>query len=692
MRASPIRYLVPPLVAARRVQAGRRTPSIPLLLLAAFLLPAAPALARDRTQDVERFRPGAGPGRLIGEEQPEVLEHLGFSGSLLLGYSSKPLVFDSASRGIVPVVSSKLGMDLAVALGLWGRAEVGAVLPLALSMSGEAPPAAEAAGLPAGEGTGLGDVRLAVKVALLQGGPFALSLVGQGSLPSGDEARYLGDGAWGGSVAATSQLDLGRTSLVADAGYRLRHVDALPGTYAGDELIFAGGGLVQVLPEKLDLRAEIAGATGVGSAAFGGESETMLETRFAAGIQPAPSLGLLLGAGIPVLHGVGTPSWRVFAGVSWAPRDFDRDRDGVLDAQDDCKGQAEDHDGFEDEDGCPDLDNDKDGVPDAQDRCPLDPEDVDRFEDADGCPDEDNDGDGVSDLDDGCPDQAEDVDGFQDDDGCPDEDNDGDGIPDPQDLCPFEAEDRDGNKDDDGCPDDDDDGDGIPDAADRCPKEHETWNARDDGDGCPDEGKGRSLLSIEVAQGRIRQIVPIVFAKGDSDPTSASYALLDQLASLLRLHQGLLKIRLVGFAEPGEGDAGFRHVLGEARAQAVLAFLLDAGVDATKLEAASGEPAPPQAAAPAPAAVPGAPAATGPPPAPSAPTAAAGPQPNPEPPATSAPKPGPTPAATAPAPAPEHPAAAPAPAATAPTKASAPAFVRPRGEKVAIQILEAVGK
>jgi outer membrane protein OmpA-like peptidoglycan-associated protein len=45
-------------------------------------------------------------------------------------------------------------------------------------------------------------------------------------------------------------------------------------------------------------------------------------------------------------------------------------------------------DGFQDEDGCPDLDNDKDGVPDSVDKCPNEPETINGKDDDDGCPDE----------------------------------------------------------------------------------------------------------------------------------------------------------------------------------------------------------------------------------------------------------------------------------------------------------------
>jgi len=99
----------------------------------------------------------------------------------------------------------------------------------------------------------------------------------------------------------------------------------------------------------------------------------------------------------------------------------DTDGDGILDKDDKCPNEAEDKDGFEDEDGCPDLDNDKDGVADKDDKCPNEAEDKDGFEDEDGCPDLDNDKDGIADTEDKCPNEPETVNDYQDEDGCPDE-------------------------------------------------------------------------------------------------------------------------------------------------------------------------------------------------------------------------------------------------------------------------------
>ena len=113
----------------------------------------------------------------------------------------------------------------------------------------------------------------------------------------------------------------------------------------------------------------------------------------------------------------------IIFGASFAPfYNTDPDNDGITSSTDFCPDQPEDFDGFEDEDGCPDLDNDGDGILDVNDKCPNEPEDSDGFENEDGCPDLDNDGDGILDVDDKCPNEAEDFDGFMDDDGCPDKD------------------------------------------------------------------------------------------------------------------------------------------------------------------------------------------------------------------------------------------------------------------------------
>ncbi len=252
----------------------------------------------------------------------------------------------------------------------------------------------------------------------------------------------------------------------------------------------------------------------------------------------------------------------------------DGDGDGILDDKDKCPMQAEDKDGFEDEDGCPEADNDSDGIPDTDDKCPNKAEDKDGWEDKDGCPELDNDKDGIPDNKDKCPNKAEDKDGFRDSDGCPEPDNDGDGIPDADDKCPNEA----GPASEKGCPIKDADKDGIPDKLDKCPNKPESFNGYKDDDGCPDK---KSLVVITKNEIKIMQ--KVYFEIGKADIKKVSFTLLDTVAVVLNKHPEITKIEVQGHTDD-TGNDSMNLKLSKERARSVLNYLVEKGVATTRLE------------------------------------------------------------------------------------------------------------
>lgn len=271
------------------------------------------------------------------------------------------------------------------------------------------------------------------------------------------------------------------------------------------------------------------------------------------------------------------PDWGVWFAIakSGSVLPQDKDKDGIADKDDQCPDQAEDLDGHEDSDGCPDPDNDGDGIRDEQDRCPDLAEDVDGFQDEDGCPDLDNDQDGVPDAKDKCPNEPEDFDGDQDEDGCPDlvKDSDNDGVADDLDRCPLQAEDVDGFQDDDGCPDLDNDLDGIPDTDDKCPNSPETFNGFQDEDGCPDE---RPIDSQFVLQG-------VTFESGSAALTPDSYRVLDEVVRSLMAYPEV-RVEIQGYTD-SVGKAGANLSLSQRRAESVKQYLVNAGIDPSRLVA-----------------------------------------------------------------------------------------------------------
>lgn len=221
----------------------------------------------------------------------------------------------------------------------------------------------------------------------------------------------------------------------------------------------------------------------------------------------------------------------------------DSDGDGMRDDVDECPEDPEDFDGFEDDDGCPELDNDGDGIPDADDKCPLVPEDMDGWQDDDGCPesDDDADGDGILNVDDKCPNEPEDFDKFQDEDGCPDPDNDGDGILDKADKCPLEP--------------------GV--------------KAKE---GCPFELVKVTEKAIVISQ-------KVFFELDKATIKEESFELLNQVAGTINAFPRIKKIEIAGHTDHA-GSEKYNNKLSQERADSVMKYLVEEGeVDPARLQA-----------------------------------------------------------------------------------------------------------
>ena len=259
-------------------------------------------------------------------------------------------------------------------------------------------------------------------------------------------------------------------------------------------------------------------------------------------------------------------SWETTAGLMYTiggPKDADLD--GIEDEEDGCPDVAEDIDNFEDHDGCPEADNDQDTVLDVDDACPNEAEDADGFEDENGCPDSDNDGDGLLDVDDTCPDEA----GSEKAAGCPDADN--DMLADSEDECPDEA----GALSAYGCPDGDEDG--VPDHRDECPEEAAPVTANKlRSNGC--------AAIVYISDNALVVTEKIQFSSGRATIRRASHGLLDKIAAVLERYPGIKKLQVKGYTD-SDGDDTMNLDLSQARVDAVVAYLVEEGIETGRLEA-----------------------------------------------------------------------------------------------------------
>ena len=448
------------------------------------------------------------------------------------------------------------------------------------------------------------DARVGLKFGLYADPHVAVTAIGSVFLPFGDDQMLLGDRnlVYEPKLAFEYRPDrIHQTRVVANGAVRFRQravleaydtqdamatdADAKVFLDVGSEAVASVGAMYELTPRTvaaLEAQAFVPlpdalgyGAchryngktcSSIGSADYWpgakhGDLTTLVTLGMMLRVSADVTADLMVGTGRGGARG---DEFRITTGIVWSPQPLgaaapgrnDRDGDGIPDSVDACPDEPEDKDGYQDDDGCPDLDNDGDGIPDAEDKCPNDPEDKD---------------------------------GYQDEDGCPEPDNDNDGIPDSRDKCPNDPEDKDGFEDDDGCPDMDNDGDGFPDSVDKCPNDPETVNGFEDDDGCPDV---RATTGPEERPDRIDlKGQPITFDKTNK-LTPAAKTLLGQVATIVRARK--LTIRVEVHVALGTKSTNANAIAAQKkkdkataqrRAQEVLDFLVAQGVPQTQVQA-----------------------------------------------------------------------------------------------------------
>jgi outer membrane protein OmpA-like peptidoglycan-associated protein len=593
---------------------------LPVAVAVLALVGAADARAQASDVPGERLRPATTSAGVIDVESGAVTPHLGWNATLWGAYALDPLVVYRGNERLGAFVGHRVGSDIVFSLGLFDWIELAADLPVIVYQASDPGSLGDAA--PAISAFGLGDVRLAPKIRLLRASEqlVDLAIIPALGAPTGTPANesFTGEGQFTflPELAVSRRFDDGVLAGLVVAGNALARIrpeeKALLGTPFGHE--FVGRlGVGYRLHERLDvpLRIDLSSSLGTPLLApfsTGDVTGAELMAALTADVLRLPAVagagdGLVVqafgGGAFGLAGGAGTPAARAFIGLrAEKPADIDLDDDFVADKDDQCPGEAEDKDGHDDSDGCPDPDNDGDGVVDGVDVCRDVAEDDDGFEDDDGCPDPDNDGDAILDADDTCPKEAgpkenagcpwpdADNDGTLDKDdrcpsvpgvaalgGCPDQD--GDGVTDLEDACPALA----GPKTPyDGCPDTD--GDGFTDDKDKCPTEAETVNNVDDDDGCPDQGK----VLVSLQSDKIEILDKVFFDSGKATIQSKSFALLDQVVTVLRTHRELKKVRVEGHTDDA-GPDDKNLALSQARADAVRAYLVERGIAAERLEA-----------------------------------------------------------------------------------------------------------
>lgn len=234
-----------------------------------------------------------------------------------------------------------------------------------------------------------GEAALDLRVVLLPGGAerFGVAFVSGLVWPLGDSTALLSPAGMGASGGLAVDYRIGPTLWALNSRVHYAQPSELS-VPMGPFASFDAGAQWEV-GDRLAVSAELSADSQLDRLLGLGQG-TAVEATAGARLAFTESLGLRVGVGRGLSDGIGAPNWRVLAGLSFTPpaQVKDIDADGVLDARDNCPELAEDLDGFQDLDGCPDSDNDGDGIVDVADSCPMEPEDKDGWRDGDGCPED----------------------------------------------------------------------------------------------------------------------------------------------------------------------------------------------------------------------------------------------------------------------------------------------------------------
>lgn len=368
----------------------RRTRSSALVLALALIGSSTAKRARAGGLDGERFAPSVGAEGTFGVEHPSVAAHLDWGLGLFLNYANDQIVVRDGNDVLVRVLKDSVTADLVGSIGLFGFAELGVGLPVHVVYDGDGYVNGPAVLQPH---AGVGDLRLVPKFALIRRITRAQRLqLGIGvpvTLPTGDPEQARGAG--GLTVAPKLLFAFHRSGIGVgfDVGYMFRaeHPANLPYGDAVTIEPWAAYAATDDLTLRVEVNAEKEVRAAIRGADFPVEILGGLDYRIGA-------VDLFGGASFGVTDGIGAPAYRIITGIRYryygdgggGGGDYysgdDPDGDGVRGHRDRCPNQAEDEDGFEDWDGCPESDNDRDGIPDDDDECPDMPGDSAH----DGCP------------------------------------------------------------------------------------------------------------------------------------------------------------------------------------------------------------------------------------------------------------------------------------------------------------------
>lgn len=293
----------------------------PLLFVLVLLLAPALVWAGGEGFNAHLFSPAHFQGRYLTFEDAQTMPQYNWALGVYLDYANAPVEVRTDNRRSTGILDSLLTVDLTGGFSFHEMVNIGLHAPLHLYNRGRSfDDLGDADGATSRQNrTSLGDMRLTGKVRLLEEGiwPMGVAVMPFLTFPTGDETRMLGEGRVTAGLLATYEIDLAWVRMALSGGWHYRGSAKTLQTTVRNGFPF-GVGIGRDVLDNLNLSLE----------AHGEAYESNNNDRFAGNPVELDLIGrydlgdglrIVAGGGPGLTSGVGSPDFRILAGLDYRP-------------------------------------------------------------------------------------------------------------------------------------------------------------------------------------------------------------------------------------------------------------------------------------------------------------------------------------------------------------------------------------
>jgi len=293
--------------------------------------------------DAQNVRPSIDARRTLLTDDAGLAVSNTFMGKVVFGHA----------RDVLTFTRDRDGKELAVLKGLTtadlifgytvSRLRVGVDVPVVLSATSDI---ADTQG-------GIGDLAMDFRGTVMNPDdhPVGFAVAARFGAPTATVDLPIGGSGIGYETTFILDKRVGPIVAVVNLGYRGRPPTELENITIDDQVVTRVGVGYQ-FSGKVGMSGDVAGY--LQPTALDNQASGAWEGLVGAWYRPSDWI-VRMGVGAGLSQGIGTSAYRSMLSVGYEPEAIlDTDADGVVDRSDPCPTEAEDLDGFEDSDGCPD--------------------------------------------------------------------------------------------------------------------------------------------------------------------------------------------------------------------------------------------------------------------------------------------------------------------------------------------------